>query len=253
MGQVSLAQLREKVRQRLKRGQFTTSSSATLAEVNDHINEGRKAFQAMLAECYGDNYYQKRVEIPTVASESAIDLPDDFYKLKKVYWLRTPGDPPDVPEIHRASVDALRVVEWVRPWTTQYPGYTLAEDQLVFGPTPSDVYTVIVWYVHEGEDLVDADPEAEPPVVANTMYVGPGWSDWIVLEACIRIAGESEKRDSDFARFTAAQARVEARLRAQAPDRNETSAMRMRDVRGGRGMGDQELRDAITVDPRYFR
>lgn len=243
MKTISLAALTEKIRDRLQDPTWGSNTNITEDSARDLINGACGAFQAKLAECYGDDYYLSRVEFDTNPGDPLVDLPADFYKLKKLWWKVEPGARPKMREITRGGPDDLYLVEHTRVWNEMTPAYVFSGNSMYLMPAPQEAYTCVIWYVPDYIDM-------EGP--SSTISVGP-WAEWIVMEVCKIMTGEREKRDDDFARFERAQTGIEIRMKSQAPDRHETTAMQVRDTRRGRGrMGDQERRDLITTDPYRF-
>lgn len=230
---VTLALLREAVRTRYDLPTFSSSTYVTTTHVNAMLNASLQAYTAMLCEAYGDNYFTTSAAAVTVASTGTTSLPTRFYKLSKLWWLRGTDD---VVPIRRATVDELGLANYAaRSWNTYGPRYQLQGASLVrWLPTPNAVYNLVFDYVQ-----LPADLAAE----GDTFEGGPGWDEWVVNDVCAKIAMREER---DPTAYAAARADWEARIRAQAGERDEAQAFTVRDE-DCIGESDWARRDRLTL------
>lgn len=233
---VSFSTLREAVRTRYDLPTFGSSTYVTTAHVNAMINASMQAYSAMLCEAYGDNYFTTSASATTSAGVGTNSLPTRFYKLTRLWWLRGTDD---VVPILRANVNELGMANYsARSWTECGPRYRLQGTSLVqWLPKPNAVYDVVFDYVQLPADL-SAD--------GDTFEGGPGWDEWVVNDVCAKIAQREEK---DPAGYLAVRADWEARIRAQATERDEAEALTVRDEDEPRE-SDYERRNRLTYGGR---
>lgn len=218
---VTLAGIREEIRVRYDLpSAFSTTSFVTTTAVNSFINQSLQAYYAILLECFGDNYFAASSTITTSAGVALSSLPSRFTKLLSLNWLRGTNDvvkilPANANEIGLYSLGSVS-------WTSYAPRYRLSGSALEWFPTPNAAYSVRCDYMSLPDDL-SAD--------ADFFDGGNGWEEWVVLDACRKIAG---KEETDPGTWLAERSDVEQRIRKQAPDRDEGEPLVLRDAsRGG--------------------
>ena len=234
MRQVTFESLRTAIQVRYDLPAFTTATKPTLEQINVLINASASRLSGLLCEAYGDDYFTTASMIQTAQDNSLTSLPTSFFKLKSLIWLRGPDDPV---EIIRASVEdyARRSLLSSRAWTGEAPSYRLNRNSQVWWlPRPNAIYDVTCTYVQTPFDLVDE---------TDTVEAGPGWEEWVVNDVCVRIAQIYEQ---DPSVYMSERSECEQHIRSQAPDRDETQAMSIRDVRSRDNMSDYERRDWFT-------
>jgi hypothetical protein len=237
---VQFQSIREDVRVRYALPTFSSTTSVTTTMINRLINQSLQAFYAMLVECYGENYFLTNTTLTTTASQGYTSLPTDCIKLKKLMWLKSSTevidiDPSPAPELYRTSRPA-------EAWAT--PRFILAQQSIYWVPVPNAAYSVACWYVQQPADLSgDTD----------TFQAGPNWDEWVVADVCYRLA-QSEKRPvEERVKWQQDRDAAEARIKTQAPERDETNAHQIQNVRYPYDrMGDRERRDWITYG-MWFR
>lgn len=221
-------------------GDVTTRYDAPLGDtdyfvdtaVTRMINESLQGLYAMLIELSGDDYYTSAITLTTTPNVGTVALPAQTYRVKRVFWLQGSGTQRAIP-METASVDDYRYIwdtlsntwNWALP-----PKYRLWQNNLQFTPIPTDAYTVQVVAVLLPVDLVDG---------ADTFDCGPYWQEWVVNDVCVKLA---QREDQDPSRFLAMRADVEQRIRSQAPRRDESAALQVRDLRGVTRNNDPRLR-----------
>jgi hypothetical protein len=234
---VALSAVREAVRQRYDLPDFSTSTFVTLVAVNSAINESLQALYAILLDAWGDDYFTKLTSVSTTANQGYTAYPTNFLRLQGIAWQRGTDD--YVP-LERASVDDMPdMMLSARAWTTTRPKYRLTLDGIRWTPAPNAVYTVWLHYVQLPAAL-SAD--------GDTFDAGPSWDEWVVMDVCAKIAQREEK---SIAEWLAKRSDVEARIKSQAPGRDEWQPEQVRDIAGyGSRLGDQDYRNALLTRRR---
>lgn len=229
---VTLTLLREAVRTRYDLPTFSSSTFITTTHVNALLNASLQAYTAMLCEAYGDSYFTTSATAATSAGVGTNALPTRFYKLTRLWWVRATDD---VVPIRRANAAELALASYsARSWTEYGPRYRLQGTANVqWLPKPDAVYNVVFDYVQ-----LPADLSADGDVFEG----GPGWDEWVVNDVCAKIAAREEK---DPSVYMAHRADWEARIRAQATERDETEALTVRDE-DCPGESDYERRNRLT-------
>lgn len=234
---VTFANLRTAIQARYDLPTFSTSTWLTTSQVNTMIVSSVQALSAMLIEAYGDNYYTSSSTLTTTADLELSSLPERCHKLLALWWVRGTDD---IVKISRGNMDDLRLANYAsKSWSEYRPRYRLSGTSAVqWLPAPNAAYTVTCDFVQLPAELSAEDDEFE---------AGPGWEEWCVADVCRKIASREEK---DIAAWMAERADAEARIRAQAPERDEGDALCVRDTFNAYGMSDYELRNRITVEGR---
>lgn len=221
---ITLAEVREAVRVRYDLPAFSTSSFVTTAMVHAFINGSLQTYYGLLNACFGDDYFAATVNLTTTAGVATTALPPRFVKLKTLMWERVAGD---VVLLRRAQIDDISVALGAEQgWTSYEPRYRLFGTSTVrWFPKPDAVYTVACDYIQLPADLT-AD--------ADTFEAGPGHEEYVILDVCKKIAQREEKSLEEWAGL---RSEIEARIRSQAPERDETDGLVLRDA-WGRGESD---------------
>ena len=235
---VTLATIREDIRERMQLPTFSTTTAVTSATVLRLVNKALRAYAGLRAELYGDGYQVVRDTLVTSANGAMTSLPVGAQTLLKLYWMRAAYEPV---EIKPASVDGY-VEHYRQPRAWDCPRYRLEGGTIVWVPVPNAAYAVEAVYT-----VTPADLSAD----GDTFDAGYEGDEWVACHVCIRLA-QREKRDDDIARFTAYLVDCEQRIRAHAAQRTETDAPQVRDVSGS-VLDTYALRDAITLDPFFGR
>lgn len=214
---VTFSELRELIRIRYDLPDFTTQTFVSLPGINSMINSSLQAYYGLLCECYGDDYFAATSTLSTVADTATTDLPSRFVKLKSLVWERATDD---LVTLRRAqAADSYLAGMSQQSWEEYLPRYRIfGTSKIRWFPKPNAVYTVICDFVQLPADLVDG---------TDTFEAGPGHEEWVVLDVCRKIAQREEKPVNEWA---ALRGEAEARIRAQAPDRDETEGLVLRDA-----------------------
>lgn len=228
---ITLSEIREEIRVRYDLPSFSTTTFITTTAVNSLINQSLQAYYAILLECFGDNYFAESTTITTDDDTALSSLPSRFTKLLSLHWLRGTNDvvkilPANATEIGLYSLGSVA-------WTNYSPRYRLSGNAIEWFPTPNAAYSVRCDYMALPSNLS-----------ADTDFFdgGNGWEEWVVLDVCRKIAGKEEK---DPSTWIAERNDVEARIRKQAPDRDEGEPLVLRDA-SRRWESDYERRNRLT-------
>lgn len=230
---ITLEEARELIRVRYDLPtEFSANTFVTLAAVNAMINESLQAYYAILAECYGDNYFADSETFTTTADVEVSSLPDRCAKVTALWWIRGTDD---IVQIRRGTTAHLKLASFdSKNWSQHLPRYRLRGVGAVqWLPKPSEEYSVRCDYVALPADLSDDE---------DTFDSGMGWEGFIVNDVCAKIA---MREQASPAEFLAVRSDVEARIRAQAPERDEGEGLAVRDA-CGYGESDYERFDRLT-------
>jgi hypothetical protein len=195
---VSLADLQSRA---LDYADMTGSGFPDTNRLTDYINSSASQLYDLLVNSFSD-YFLKTHSFSVSSGSEDYDLPSDFYKMKKVFWVS--GN-------RRYPVKAFQLSEL---------------DGLNIGPLISG--TCELWYVPEMSLLDSSDPtkdtigETIPPVV-------PGWEDFIALGAAIRLLTREE---SDPSALIMERSALESRIIALAEPRDSDEPTRIQDSKG---------------------
>lgn len=222
---VSLDDLREDIRQRCDLPAFSTDTAITTSAVTRMINVSLQAFYARLMEAWGEGYFTTSTTLTALATQPAVNLPSDFLKLVSLHWVRGTDD---IVPVQLAQADDYRLASYdARTWTC--PKYRLRHDSILLLPTPSDTYTLYIEYVQLPADLSAG---------SDTFDAGPGWDEWVVLDASRKIF---ERQQKDAQHFLMGREDVERNVLTLSPHRTETENVVVRDAYSPTGT--RELRD----------
>lgn len=227
-------EVQEDIRQRYDLPAFSTTTFITTAAVLRMANQSLQRRDALLAEAYGDDYRSTTTTLATQADLNYISLPADFLKLHRLIWLRGTNDSVVV---ERADADMLARLLPMEPqsWGSRRPYYRFEGTSTVqVLPTPNQVYSLTLIYTQTTATLTTG---------GDTIQDGPAWTEWLVADVCVKIA---QRFEDDPSIFMAERQDAEARIRRQAPQRDETQSQQLRDVEGLGRMGDHERREWLT-------
>lgn len=149
------------------------------AELERLINRSYARLYARLAKASEDDYTASTT-IGTVAGTEEYSLPADFLILRHL-------------EVDLGGVKPVRLRKYMMRehhllGSTWSPGQLIAyraigPDKIRFLPVPSGVHTVTVFYI-PAPVVMDDD--------ADVVDMRAGWDDWIVYDACMKIAMKQE-------------------------------------------------------------
>lgn len=205
---MSLLALRTAVRQRsdMVNDQFISDS-----ELTSYINQSYFELYDLLVQKYGDNYYVANpYTISTDGSNQFFSLPTDFYKLLGVdLALSNTNDsfvtirPFNFSDRNRYAVPNFQSFYGVTNMR-----YRLNGDNLWLTPTPAGGQTIRLWYVPKLTTL-SAD--------GDTVDGISGWTEYIIVDACIKALA---KQESDVTVFALQKAELIKRIENAAENRD---------------------------------
>lgn len=205
---MSLLALRTAVRQRsdMVNDQFISDS-----ELTSYINQSYFELYDLLVQKYGDNYYVANpYTISTDGSNQFFSLPTDFYKLLGVdLALSNTNDsfvtirPFNFSDRNRYAVPNFQSFYGVTNMR-----YRLNGDKLWLTPTPAGGQTIRLWYVPKLTTL-SAD--------GDTVDGISGWTEYIIVDACIKALA---KQESDVTVFALQKAELIKRIENAAENRD---------------------------------
>lgn len=205
---MTLLNLRTAVRQRsdMVNDQFISDS-----ELTSYINQSYFELYDILVQKYGDNYYVANpYTISTDGSNQFFSLPTDFYKLLGVdLALSNTNDsfvtirPFNFSDRNRYAVPNFQSFYGVTNMR-----YRLNGDKLWLTPTPAGNQTIRLWYVPKLTTL-SAD--------GDTVDGISGWTEYIIVDACIKALA---KQESDVTVFALQKAELIKRIENAAENRD---------------------------------
>lgn len=176
---------------------MTGSGFPDTTRLTDYINSSATELYDLLVNAFSD-YFLETDTFSVSANTEDYDLPDDFYKSKKVFWV-SGGRRYPIKAFQLAEVDGLNI-----------------------GPLISG--TIEMWYVPQMA-LLDAGADTIGSVIPP---ITPGWEDYIALGAAIRLLNREESDSSALSREKAA---IGERIMALAEPRDSDEPSRVQDVK----------------------
>jgi len=231
---VSLATVRELIRQQYDIPATADTSWATTIYMTSLINASLAAYYGLLIELNGDNYFAEETTITTSSGINLTSLPDRCVKVLKLWWVRGTDD---VYPIKRASADDLMLAGYsAKSWDEYSPRFRLSGTTgIQWLPTPNQTYTVICHHVAMPEDLVDE---------ADAFEAGQGHEFFVVHDVCAKLA---MKEQQDPGAFLSERELVRALVASQAGERDEGEPLQLRDAYGRSDhMSAYERRNLLT-------
>lgn len=229
------AQIEDDVRVRMDLPAFSATTKPTSAQMMRMGSQSLQRRDAILAEAYGDDYRSMSTVMTTQAGLEYVSLPDDFMKLRDLLWIRGTDDAVRVKRATLSEVDELALLS-ARSWDGELPRYRFeGTSTLRLMPKPSAAYTLKLFYV-----------QTTPVITASTDVIqdGPGWSEWVVADCCVKIA---MLREEDPSMFMAERADAEMRIRTQSIGRDEAHPIAIRDVTGESAyLSDHHMMELLT-------
>lgn len=216
MRNVTLLELKTAIQDRYDLPAYSSNGFVSSAGILRTINASLQAYYALLLECYGDDYFVQSTSITTSANISISSLPSRFHSLRSLLWSRGTDDIIHVP---RATRDDVYLASYTpQSWNTIAPTYNIQGQVIQWLPTPNAAYSLTMFYSALPVDLaLDAD----------VFDAGPGHEEWVISEVCRRIA---VREDKDPTIFLMERQTVEARIKAQASERDEAEPLVLRGV-----------------------
>ena len=180
MSSATLSDLITRTRQASDMVGYTVVSDA---EVTNYINGGLTELYDILVHSYED-YFLKKSNISIVSGQSDYFLPQDFYKLAKLFAIYD-SDRYILRKIILDQLDYLSESSISSGQDVRYLSYYLRGNQICFAPTPSSTGTVEMWYVPQVTRL-----EYAGDVVHINIPVA--WDEYIVADAAAKCLAKEE-------------------------------------------------------------
>lgn len=216
MRSVTLLDIKTAVLDRYDLPAYASTGFVSSAGILRTINASLQAFYALLLECYGDEYFDATGTLTTTNGVTISSLPSRFYKLRSLLWVRGTND---IVPVQRAANEDVYIGEYAaQSWSSYAPKYRIQGQVIRWYPTPNAAYNVAISFA-----ALPADLSADTDIFDG----GAGHEEWIVSEVCRRIA---VREDKDPSVFLLERQTVEARIRSQARERDESEPMVLRDV-----------------------
>ena len=231
---VTLATVRELIRQQYDIPSTTGTSWATTTYMTSLINASLAAYYGLLIELNGDNYFAEETTLTTSANFNMTSLPDRCIKVLKLWWVRGTDD---VYPIARANADDLILTGYsAKSWTEYFPRYRLSGTTgIQWLPIPNAAYTVICNHVALPDDL---------SLESDYFEAGQGHEFFVVHDVCAKLA---MKEQQDPSAFLSERELVRELVRQQAGERDEGEPLRLRDAYGiSDRMSAYERRNLLT-------
>lgn len=205
-------------------------------ELTTYLNNSLAELDDILVTNYED--YRLSSFLSVLASNGTIPLPADFYKLRGVdfqvlnvgpsnWWSLRPFM---FPERNRFN-QTVAAIAW--PFGRVQLTYRLADQGIVIMPADQAAGTYQVWYTPLFNPLV-LTTDLLPQSMSSQ-----AWTEYAVVDACIKILG---KQNLDPSGFLAEKAALRARVIGASKNRNAAGAKRVADTRGANG-GDSGFLD----------
>lgn len=133
----------------------------TATTVNAWLNNAQREAQKQLVQV-GENYYLKRTETPTIASQADYVLPSSFYKLHRIEVIISgTGTSEDRQRLAPITLNSQN-------YTTNSLGtpecYVLLKDRVTLFPTPDSVKTLRLYYSYSIADMTSDTDSPDVPV-----------------------------------------------------------------------------------------
>lgn len=186
---MTLAEVRNAVRQR---ADMVNSQFITDTELNSYINQSYFELYDILVQKYGDNYY---VATPytfvTTGSDQFYNLPTDFYKLLGVdlSLSNTSDSNVTIRPFNFADRNRYAIPNFQSFYGVTNLRYRLNGNQLWLTPVPVGGKQIKVWYVPKLTTL-SSD--------SSTVEGVSGWTEYIIVDACIKALAKEETDPSVF-------------------------------------------------------
>ncbi len=224
-----LSELVEDVRVRYELPSYSTLTWLTQNAVERFIQESIQDLNAILEECYGSDYFLTTGTL--TANSATTTLPTGAGKVRALVWIRGADDTVD---ILPGNVDHMRYAFYsARTW--QSPRYKLTGRTITWLPAPSQEYSVGIVYTTTQSNIDSS---------SNPWRAEAGWAEFVIEDACRKVC---EREEKDPSTWIVSRDRCEAKIRSQAPDREDGQPTAIRDTWGQRtGMSAYELRDWLT-------
>lgn len=211
---VTLAQLKERVRQR---ADMESSTFVTDAELTTYINSSIAELHDLLVAAYGSDYFLSESTFSTVDGTANYSLPATFYKLVGIDC-----------QINNSDWVSLRPFNFnernrnqdLTFGTAGGPNlrYRVMGANVKLSPTPGGVYSMKVWFVPKATAL-SAD--------ADTFDDLNQFSEYVIVDSAIKCM---QKEESDVSVLMAQKAELKRRIEVMAENRDAGNSESVSDI-----------------------
>lgn len=204
------------IQERLDLPTFGSSSFPTSTAALNLVISSAKRLSGLIRRCDSE-YFLVTGALSTVANTQAVALPSNFSDLRQLSWMRSATErvPLDLagPDDWNAASEAG--VAW-----DGAPRYRLQGGNILLFPKPSAVYTLSIYY----------DTGIYVSATSDSIDCQPGWDEWMVLDACVRVRQKEEASAADLLKE---RDKVEADIVRQATTRDRFRTHQVRDLYEG--------------------
>lgn len=201
------------------------------AELTSYLNNSLAELDDVLVTNYEDYRLSNYVTVLASGGAMVIPLPADFYKLRGVdlqvngagtgQWFALRAF--QFPERNRLNNNAAL---FAFPYGRARLSYRLADQGIMLEPADQAQGTYQVWYTPLFNPLIqmtDLLPQS---------YASQAWTEYAIVDACIKILG---KQNLDPSGFMAEKAALKVRILGASKNRNAAGPKRVADTRGAGG------------------
>lgn len=215
---LSLVELRSTVLARadMESAELSTPALFTPVEVNEYINGSIAELYRQLA--LKDDYYTTPYTFTTSSTESAYDLPDDFWLARSV--VADTGETTTL-KLRRFSADVIGTVANGATWCVGGRAwYRVVGSEIHVHPRPGAAYPVTLWYVPAPPKLVGELDELDGVA---------GFEEFVILDAAVKCV---MKEEGDISALVAQRELVRQRVLEDGSTRDASEPNYTQDVVG---------------------
>jgi hypothetical protein len=218
-----VSDIQDRFRTRCALPAFTTQTNVTTADALSLVQESIRRLSGIMSDLSEEAYFATTATLTTSDGIPVVSLPTNFDKLlSPPAWLRT-GRPPV--NLEEANLEDVGPTDTLLNWDTRLPRYRITANVIEFFPTPQTVESVGVRY----------STGLFPTVAGDTVYMGLGWDEWVVLDCCCKVR---LRQDKDPSPYQLERGKIEQEILRQARKRDRAGFKQPRDVRGSRKLLD---------------
>jgi len=192
------------------------------AELNEYINAAGSELYDILVTEYED-YFQSTTTLTVSAGSETVALPTDFYKLLGL-WVKVGTRRYEILKFMVGEIVDYDQDITIPAVSGERVRYRIQGSDLYAVPAPSSDLSIEFWYVPQ-YTVLSADGD-----VISYAFV-PGWEEYIITDACIRML---QKEESDTSVFERQKMQLAQRITLAGNKRDSANAQRVRDVYGTR-------------------
>lgn len=215
MGQISLAELRLRTRER---ADMVNSKFVKDSELTFMLNQSAAELYDLLLESYGSEYFvQLADEFLTVTDQKQYDLPSDFYELKAVDMRVGPGNS-EWYTLKRFNFNERNRFDSGNMAGLVNTRYRIVGNQIMFTPLPDPGTACRIWYSPTSPMLVND---------TDTLDALNGYDEYIIVDAAIKCM---QKEESDVSVLMAQKQALMTRIVRKSQNRDANEAPTISDI-----------------------